>query len=86
MGQVDEALETYMSVVYEYLSARRDGEQIDPFWFTRAAFSAAGMMEAQERWRDALRIYRRVEEARIPAAEEARKRIQKIRLEQLIAF
>ena len=80
-GRRNEAFEQYMQVVYGYLSDNERKNAAGAVWFTRAAFSAAEIKEAQDKWRDAINIYRRVIEAGVPASAEAQQRIQKIRLE-----
>ncbi len=86
MGREDEAFEAYMKVVYEYVANWSSGDALGSLWFTRAAFSAAGMMEAQSKWDEALKIYKRVADAGLPASKEARKRMQKLRLEHWVIF
>ena len=86
MGQSSEALEHYMKVVYAYLTDAKKGNPGNPLWFTRAAFSAAAIKESEEKWREAVNIYKRVIEANVPAASEAEQRIQKIRFEHWVLF
>jgi len=85
-GNTDQAIEHYQEVVYEYFAEWGAGTPLDPVWFTRAAFGAAGIMESADDWLGATRIYRRVVDAGVPAAEEARKRIQRIRLENWFVY
>ena len=86
MGYKAEAFEQYMNVVYAYLSRVEQGGAGSPLWFTRAAFNAAAIMEADEKWREAARIYRRVAEAGVPASAEAQARVQRIRFEHWVLF
>ena len=86
MGQADEALERYMDVVYGYLMDAGKGVQETSLWFTRAAFNAAAIKESQEKWREAVSIYKRVVNAGVPAASEAQARIQSIRLAHWVFF
>ncbi len=81
MARADDALHVFMEVVYSFLDERGPHEVDGAVWFTRAAFSAAGIQENRGRWRDALAVYRRVYEARVPAAAEAQQRMQRIRIE-----
>lgn len=50
-------------------------------WFTRAAFDIVERRETQKKWQDAIRILKRIVDAGVPAADEAKKRIDKIRLQ-----
>lgn len=86
MGRTDEAFRQYTNVVYAYTGARHLHGETDPFWFTRAAFSAAAIMKSQERWEAAITLYRRVIRERVPAADEAEKFIQEIRLKHWLPF
>jgi len=89
-GRIDEALEQYYAkVVVRYL---REGEkgvwhnEAAKVWFTRAAFSTADIMESREDWRGAARVLERVAKAEVPAADEAKERIDKIRSEHWWLF
>jgi TolA-binding protein len=86
MGQPEEALEHYVNVVYAYLAAAKTGNPGNPLWFTRAAFGAAAIKESEEKWREAVNLYKRVIDSNIPAASEAEQRIQKIRFEHRVLF
>jgi len=88
--RTDEALEQYYAkVVVSYL---REGEkgvwhnETAKVWFTRAAFSAADIMESREDWRGAVRILERVVKAEVPAADGAEARIKKIRADHWWLF
>lgn len=81
MGVAPAALEHYMNVVYRYFEELEKGRQVGILWFTRSAFAAAAIKEAEEAWPQAVNIYRRVMEADVPAAPDAERRIQKIRVE-----
>jgi len=78
MNRPREAFERYMNVVYAYLENRGVGA----VWFTRAALAAAALKEREGAWAEAVRVYRRLEEAGGPAAADAREKIQRIRREQ----
>ncbi|MBN1672925.1 MAG: tetratricopeptide repeat protein [Kiritimatiellae bacterium] len=84
----DEALHQYLTeVVYKYLTFREEGRRVDgAYWFTRAAISAAGICEAQKKWREAVNIYRHIVDADVPASKDAQERINKIRLENWLLF
>ncbi len=85
MGRAAAALDRYMEVVYTFL------QEVDPpaeatVWFTRAAFGAAALQERAGRWKEAVGIYRRVVDAAVPAAAEARDRMERIRQEHWVLF
>lgn len=82
LGRRAEAFQYYMNVVYGWLGQRDRGAPVESVWFARAAFSAAGLKEAERAWPEAIRIYERVQEAGIPAGADAAKRIQKIRADR----
>ncbi len=86
LGQTSEAFERYMNVVYSYLQDAAKNQAGSPLWFTRAAFGAAAIKEAEGQWREAVNIYRRVADANVPGAAEAQARIQKIRTDKWNLF
>ncbi len=86
MDRPDEAIETYMNVVYGFLTAYEKGAFGNPLWFTRAAFNAGSIMESQSKWREAAQVYKRVAAARVPASAEAQARIRQIQSEHWILF
>ena len=59
----EKALEHYFKVLYE-----ADPARVDPYWVDRAGETAARLCEAQQKWDQAIRIYRRVIET-APALE-----------------
>lgn len=85
-GRTDSAFERYMEVVYAYTA---EGPKSPPgayVWFARAAFGAARLKESAGQWKDAVHIYERVVSADIPSSDEARKRIDTLRVEHWILF
>lgn len=78
LGQLEEAFERYMNVVYAWLADAEKGKAGDPIWFTRAAFNAAELRESQEKWAEAEGIYRRVASAGVAASAEAASRAKKM--------
>ena len=90
MERIDEALEQYYAkVMVRYLRDSEKGvwhNESAKVWFTRAAFSTADIMESREDWRGAVRIVERVAKADVPAADEAKARIKKIRSEHWWLF
>lgn len=80
------AFEHYMNVVYQFLAAEDQFGAEERLWFTRAAFRAGAIKEAEGEWGAAARIYGRIRDARMPASDEAEKRIQRIREEHWMSF
>jgi tetratricopeptide (TPR) repeat protein len=56
--QTEKALEHYLIVIYE-----PDPNRVDPYWLDRAGEFAARLCEAQQKWEQAIRIYRRLIQA-----------------------
>ena len=79
MGKRAESFDHYLSVVYRWQSQRQLGQYPDAVWFTRAAFAAAAMKEEEKQIAEAIRIYERVVAAGLPAGEDARQRITKLK-------
>ena len=55
-------------------------------WFTRSAFGAAALKEREKAWREAVQVYGRVIEAKVPAKDEAAKRIEKLKQDNWLLF
>lgn len=85
MGRTAAALDRYMEVAYSYLQETRPPPEAT-VWFTRAAFGAAGLQERAGNWKEAVGIYGRVADSGVPAAGEARDRMERIRRDHWILF
>lgn len=84
IGQLNEAFEQYYTrVVCRYL-AEKQKDSAAAVWFTKAAFSAADILELEKNWKRAIKVLERVEGAQIPASADARKRIDQIRSEHWV--
>ena len=83
IGMEDQAFAHYMEAVYSV------GEQADALspeaeiWFARAAFEAATLQEQKQNWTEAIHIYERIIDAKVPTYDEAKKRIKTIKQEHL---
>jgi TolA-binding protein len=88
LGKKDQAFEQYYSrVVVPYLErqTRRGGDDAaSSVWFTKAAFAAADLMEAERDWKRAVKLLERVVDAKVMAAPDAQGRIDRIRAEHWI--
>lgn len=85
MGRAAAALDRYMEVVYSFLQEVQPPAEAT-VWFTRAAFGAAALQERTGHWKQAVGIYGRVADSGIPAAAEARDRMERIRKEHWVLF
>lgn len=90
LGRTAEAFEQYyLKVIVRYFEDWEKGvwhNEASKVWFTRAAFNAADIMEARKDWQRVVSILERIISANVPAAEEARERIRKIRAEHWWLF
>jgi TolA-binding protein len=77
LGETTKALESYLAIIYE------DDAQgkilAEPFWFQRAGFSAGELLENQQRWAEAAKVYLRLMKSGFPCGEQARQRLEKLR-------
>lgn len=78
-GQSREALQNYYRVVLGRESA--GGED---FWFFKAGFEAARILEGQEAWQEAIRVYERLGGMGGVRGEEALARANRLRLEKFL--
>lgn len=87
LGRRKEAFEQYYKVVcrhLEELAATREPAAAAAVWFTKAAFSAADILEADKDWRRAVKVLERVVSAGVSASADAQARIERIRAEHWI--
>jgi TolA-binding protein len=88
LGRKAEAFEQYYTrVVARYLAhdeVSREVSMAAAVWFTKAAFAATDILEADKNWRRAVRVLDRVVNARVPAARDAQERIDRIRTEHWV--
>lgn len=81
MGRRADALEQYYAKVVVAFLAAHNPDPAGAVWFTKAAFAAADILELEKNWKRAIAVLERVIEARVPAAGDARKRIEQLRAE-----
>jgi tetratricopeptide (TPR) repeat protein len=79
IGDADAAVANYYEVFKPSASAPKEF-----FWFHKAGFSAGRILEAQKKWKEAIRVYEIMATSEGPRAVEAKNRIQKLRLENFI--
>jgi tetratricopeptide (TPR) repeat protein len=78
-GDPAAAVATY----YDVMTSARSGPA-EFFWFYKAGFGAARLLESAKSWEQAIRIYELIAAVKGPRAEEAKSRINKIRLENFL--
>ncbi|MGH8048577.1 MAG: tetratricopeptide repeat protein [Chthoniobacterales bacterium] len=78
-GDLDAALASY----YEVLTAPRD-RQPEYFWYYKAGFDAAQLLDAGKRYKEEAAIYEKMAGAPGPRADEFKDRLKRLRLENFI--
>lgn len=79
LGDPESAVAAYYEVIKE--------EKLAPeafFWFYKAGFAAARLLESSKRWDQAIQVYNMIAAAGGPRTEEAVMRIKKLRLENFL--
>lgn len=72
-----------LTVFYDVL-ASQSGTEPDYFWYYKAGFDAAKMLEAGEQWKSAIGIYKKMAGVNGPRAKEAGDRARQLRMEHFI--
>jgi predicted negative regulator of RcsB-dependent stress response len=75
----DEAL----ALFYDILDRSTTGHR-ETFWYAKAGFDAAGILEAQQQWKNAIGIYEKMAKLPGPHAEQAKQRVKTLRLEHFL--
>jgi len=78
LGKTDDSLAT----LYDVLSA--GGNASDEYWFFRAGFDAAELLEARRSWSSAAAVYEKLAVVPGSRAEEAKNRLERLRLEHFL--
>lgn len=81
-GKAAEAQEVYYSVINREISPDSGGTTFR--WFEKAGFRLISLLEADGKYRAAIAVARKVEQAKGPLATEAGERASKIALEQML--
>lgn len=79
LGDSGAALNCY----YNVFSSEQKGEP-EYFWFYKAGFDAGHLLESQNLWNEAIAVYEKIGASEGPRAEEARNRVNKLRLENFL--
>ncbi len=78
LGKTDDAL----AALYDVLNS--GGNQSDEFWFFRAGFDAAELLETRRAWNSAAAVYEKLTAIPSPRSEEAKNRLERLRLEHFL--
>lgn len=81
ISKPDAALAAFYDVLQTQTIANNEPEY---FWYYKAGFDAARMLEAQEKWKAAIGIYEKMAKIAGPRADEARQRAEQLRLEHFV--
>jgi len=81
-GLVDQALAAFYDVLNAPATTAR--QQPDFFWFEKAGYDAAAILEARSQWPGAISILEKVARAGGPRSTAARKRVDQLRLEHFV--
>ena len=86
IGSAYENLGDSEAAVAAYYDVLKDGKLAPQafFWFYKAGFAAARLLESSKRWDQAIKVYEMIAAAGGPRSEEATSRINKIRLENFL--
>lgn len=79
LGESDAALSRY----YQVIESPSESEP-EYFWYYKAGFEAARLLESQGRWQEALVVYQKLSASKGPRASEAESRVKRLRLENFI--
>ncbi len=87
LGNLEEALEAYYSAIEpteETPTGEPQENDAEFFWSYKAGFDAARLLESQKRWHSAIQVYERLSALDGPRSEEAKARIDQLRLEHFL--
>ncbi len=70
-------------IFYDILQRTATGPR-ETFWFAKAGFDAAALVESRQQWKSAIGIYEKMAAIPGPHAEQARQRVRKLRLEHFL--
>ena len=86
IGSAYENLGNSEAAVTAYYDVLKDSKPAPQafFWFYKAGFAAARLLESSKRWDQAIKVYEMIAAAGGPRSEEAAARINKIRLENFL--
>lgn len=86
IGDAHEKLGDPMAAITAYYEVFKPAETPLPefFWFYKAGFAAGRVLEEQEKWDEAIRVYKLLANDEGPRSLEAKNRINQLRLEHFL--
>lgn len=86
VGDAYEKLADHRAAVAAYYEVFKPSDTPLPefFWFYKSGFAAGRLLEEQEKWEEAIRVYELMAAVEGPRAMEAKSRINKLRLEHFL--
>lgn len=82
LGDREEALATFYQIIEE--ENRPDRPQREFFWYYKAGFNAARLLEDDSKWQPAATIYQKLASAGGARSDEAKARLSRLRLEHFL--
>jgi tetratricopeptide (TPR) repeat protein len=82
MGDRENALATFYQIIEE--ETRPDRPQREFFWYYKAGFNAARLLEDDSKWQPAAVVYQKLASAGGARSEEAKSRLGRLRLEHFL--
>jgi TolA-binding protein len=82
MGDRENALATFYKIIEE--ETRPDRPQREFFWYYKAGFNAARLLEDDSKWQPAAVVYQKLASAGGARSEEAKSRLGRLRLEHFL--
>ena len=82
LGDRENALATFYKIIEE--ETRPDRPQREFFWYYKAGFNAARLLEDDSKWQPAAVVYQKLASAGGARSEEAKSRLGRLRLEHFL--
>lgn len=79
LNRSDEALALFYDILDRNTAAQRE-----TFWYAKAGFDAAGILESRQQWKNAIGIYEKMAKLPGPHTEQAMQRVKTLRLEHFL--
>ena len=72
-----------LALFYDILDRNATGPR-ETFWYAKAGFDAAGILEARLQWKNAIGVYEKMSKLPGPHTEQAKQRVKTLRLEHFL--